>query len=693
MKIRYSLLSVAIAIACQPLMAEEADTAVQAVEHILVTSDFSVRNLQTLPASVSVVGQQEITARQAQHLEQILNVAPNVNFSSGASRGRFVQIRGIGERSQFAEPINPSVGFVIDEMDFSGIAAIGTLFDVQQVEVLKGPQATEFGAAALAGVIKIQTMEAGSDSPGRVSLSLAENNSWSAGVAQGGELTDKLLYRVSAQQYKSDGFIENLHLHRDDTGQRDELTSRLKLKYLANDDLTLALNYQYFDINNGYDAFTQTNDGKTRSDQPGYDKQQTHALSLQADWHLDWATLKAIGTWSDSEMQYGYDDDWLYDGYPGGYTAFDAYARERDTHSLELRLSSSASAKWFNGTTDWVLGVYSKNVDEVLTREYDYLDGVFRSDYEPQNHAIYVQTISQLNDKTRLTVGLRFDKFDIEYVDSDGFVASVSDDMLGGKLVLDHQVTEQTLVYAGVSRGYKAGGFNLDEQVSADKRNYAPEYSWNYELGVKGSNVDGDLTLHVAGFYMQRKDTQISDYQLIPSTGQAAEFIDIIANADIGTNYGLEVESRWQVNSNLGLYANLGWLRASFEDYTNAKGEYVNKRDQAQSPRYTFNLGMDWRLAENWHWHLETDGKDGFYFSDGHNEQADAEVLVHTRLSWQHNDWTVSLWGQNLFDREYHVRGFYFNNEPEDGYDQDNSRLYTQLGDGRLLGISVDYLF
>ncbi|MBN7821396.1 TonB-dependent receptor [Bowmanella yangjiangensis] len=693
MQTKYRYLSVAVALACQPVWADEINAELQAVEHIVVTSDFAVRNLQNVPASISVVGQNEIIARQAQHLEQILNVAPNVNFASGASRGRFVQIRGIGERSQFAEPINPSVGFVIDDMDFSGIAAVGTLFDVQQVEVLKGPQATEFGAAALAGVVKIQTVEAGNDSPSRVSLSLAENNSWSAGFAHGGELSDKLLYRVAAQQYQSNGFIENQYLGRDDTANRDELTSRLKLKYLASDNLTLALNYQYFDIDNGYDAFTQTNDGKTRSDQPGYDRQQTHALSLKADWRLDWATLSAIGSWSDSKMQYGYDDDWLYDGYPGGYTAFDAYARERDTHSLELRLASSATSKWFNDSTEWVVGAYSKKVDEVLTREYDYLDGIFRSEYQPDNQALYGQTISQLNDKTRLTVGLRYDHFDIDYLDSDGFVANVSDDMLGGKLVLDHQVNQQTMVYAGISRGYKAGGFNVDDQVSSARRNYAPEYNWNYELGVKGANAEGDLTLRVAGFYMQRKDTQVSDYELVASSGQAADFIDIIANADIGTNYGLEVESRWQVNNSLGLYANLGWLRASFKEYTNAKGEFVDKRDQAQSPRYTFNVGMDWQLADDWHWHVEADGKDGFYFSDGHNQQAHSEVLVHSRLSWQLGNWSLSLWGQNLFDREYHVRGFYFNNEPEDGYDQNKSKLYTQLGDGRMLGISLDYLF
>ena len=84
--------------------------------------------------------------RQAQHLEQLLNLAPNVNFSSGASRGRFLQIRGIGERSQFIEPLNPSVGILVDGIDFTGIAGAATTMDIAQVEILRGPHRARFMA-------------------------------------------------------------------------------------------------------------------------------------------------------------------------------------------------------------------------------------------------------------------------------------------------------------------------------------------------------------------------------------------------------------------------------------------------------------------------------------------------------------------------------------------------------------------
>ena len=98
---------------------------------------FRATPVDQLAGHVSVV-QPDQRGDVVNHLEEVLNQIPNVNFSSGASRGRFVQIRGIGERSQFSEPLNSSVGLIVDGVDLSGIGAAATLFDVEQVEVLRG---------------------------------------------------------------------------------------------------------------------------------------------------------------------------------------------------------------------------------------------------------------------------------------------------------------------------------------------------------------------------------------------------------------------------------------------------------------------------------------------------------------------------------------------------------------------------
>ena len=98
------------------------------IERITVSGDFRTATLDQLSASASVLSGNRLDSRQATYIDNVLSIAPNVNFAAGASRGRFIQIRGIGERSQFAEPINPSVSFLVDDFDFSGLAAAGVLF-------------------------------------------------------------------------------------------------------------------------------------------------------------------------------------------------------------------------------------------------------------------------------------------------------------------------------------------------------------------------------------------------------------------------------------------------------------------------------------------------------------------------------------------------------------------------------------
>ena len=268
------------------------------IETIQVTADYTVQNLQTMAASVSIVDNQQIEQRQARHIEQILNIAANVNFNSGASRGRFVQIRGIGERSQYAEPINPSVGLLVDDVDMSGLGGAATLFDVAQVEILRGPQSSNTGAAALAGMVKITTTEADASQTSLLTATAAGKDTFNLGLAHGGALTDKLFYRFAAQQFQSDGFVYNQYLDRHDTNGLDELTSRLKLRYLATEQLTLDMGLHFFDVDNGYDAFSLDNDGVTRSDEPGFDRQQTRAVDIKARWQQPWGEVLTIVTHS-----------------------------------------------------------------------------------------------------------------------------------------------------------------------------------------------------------------------------------------------------------------------------------------------------------------------------------------------------------------------------------------------------------
>ncbi len=197
------------------------------LEEVVVTAELRPAPLLGQIGSISVISARDIREREAQHLEGILNLAPNVNFAGGSSRARFFQIRGVGERSQFQEPLNPSIGLVIDGIDFSGLGGAGTMFDVQQVEILRGPQGTLHGANALAGLIDIRSGQPEAEPGLRVEAGAADYASWNAGVVSTGPLQgDALLYRLAVNRFQSDGFIENDYLDRDDTNGQDETTLR-----------------------------------------------------------------------------------------------------------------------------------------------------------------------------------------------------------------------------------------------------------------------------------------------------------------------------------------------------------------------------------------------------------------------------------------------------------------------------------
>ena len=214
-------LSLIILICGSPLAAADKE-----IEEVIVTSEFRNATLLDTAASITIFDDSIIKNRQAKHLEELLNLAPNVNFSSGASRGRFIQIRGIGERSQFIEPLNPSVGILVDGIDFTGIAGAATTMDIKQVEILRGPQGTLYGANALAGLINLTSNQPTENAQGKLSLAIGSHNTKTMAGAMGGSLSSDVNYRVAVQSHTSDGYITNDFLIKDDTDNIDELSLR-----------------------------------------------------------------------------------------------------------------------------------------------------------------------------------------------------------------------------------------------------------------------------------------------------------------------------------------------------------------------------------------------------------------------------------------------------------------------------------
>uniref|UniRef100_UPI004048BDAB TonB-dependent receptor plug domain-containing protein n=1 Tax=Rheinheimera sp. TaxID=1869214 RepID=UPI004048BDAB len=267
MRVLPSILSLAV---CSSfvVLASDAETA---IERISVQGDLRKQSVQQLAGSIAVVTEQDVKRTSAQHLDDVLSQFANVNFAAGASRGRYVQIRGIGERSEFVDTINPSVGILIDGIDYSGLGITG-ISDIAQLEVFRGPEASRFGANALAGMLNLTSKGPTATAEGKVSATLANYDSRQLAGQFSNSINSKLGYSLALEQQTSDGFIDNAFLNRDNTNNIDEFSGRFKLGYQASDKLTLQFIAHLTDQDNGYDAFSLDRNRTTLSDQPGQDQ-------------------------------------------------------------------------------------------------------------------------------------------------------------------------------------------------------------------------------------------------------------------------------------------------------------------------------------------------------------------------------------------------------------------------------------
>lgn len=672
---------------------------VDEIDEIVVTADLLGRSVEQLPGSISLLDDAQIETLAVQHFEELVNVVPNLNWSGDGHRARYFQIRGVGELEQYQGAPNPSVGFLIDDIDFSGIGTIATLFDIGRIEVLRGPQGSRYGANALAGLIYMQSVKPSADRNGRVQISAAEDDSRSAGIAFGGAFLDdeSMLFRISAQKHQSDGFRENVFLNRDDTNGRDETVVRGRLLLLPSETLEINIAALHTNIDNGYDAFALDNSYTVHSDKPGRDAQRSNGASVRFDWFSSQEmTLTSIMAFADSDIDFEFDADWGNDDSWGAFT-YDYVSRsgrKRKTLSQEFRLQTSTDAGF-----DWLAGVYAMQLEDSLSTvnqgEYfdpflniaDSLDDSFGSIYQADTVAAFGQVESQVGSDTRLAAGLRIERRVAAYDDTSGLVAAPSETMIGGELTLSHDLDSRNTVYASLSKGHKSGGFNLGV-VPGGRREFSEEALWNLELGLRGSLRKENVRFSTAVFLHRREDQQVrTSLQLI--AGDPASFVFFTDNAATGKALGLETDIEWFIDDAWRVYAHVGVLSATFDDYINDQASDLDGRRQAHAPGYTFAVGAAWQGQSGWFARVDVSGKDAFYFDVSHNEESDAYELVNARLGYGAESWSAQLWGRNLFDTDYAVRGFYFGNEPPDF----PNTLYTRLGDPRQFGITIDVRF
>lgn len=653
------------------------------IEEVVVTAELRAVALSEAAGSISLLTPDD-RADVVNHLEEVLARAVNVNIASGASRARFVQMRGIGERGQFAEPLNASVGLQIDGVDFSGIGTAATLFDVSQIEVLRGPQGTLYGANALAGLINVVTPASAKDWQSRAQFDLGNYGAQGVGAVISGPLNDTVGIRLSARKYRDDGFIDNVFLPSKSTDNHDESTVRLKL-----DGRSASLAWQLaagvVDVANGYDAFSLDNNRQTRSDQPGADEQTSRYLSARFEVNdLDWAQLIAAAGYTSSDVRYGYDEDWTYVGFhPYGYSSTDNYDREVKTVNLDLRWLSKGASK---DVPNWVVGIYLLDRDADLVRDYTWLEQSFTSRFALERRAVYGEFSLPMSELWTVSVGARAEIHQADYDDNAGVRFLPEDNLFGSRLKLERHFADNGLGYLSFSQGYKSGGFNTSGTLDADLRLFEPETLWNFEVGYKAKILQERGEIRLALFHMARADVQIATSIVRVRADGSSEFIEFTGNAASGVNQGLEAEIDLTFSERLLVSAGLGLLKTEYRDYVDAAGNNLDGREQAHAPGYQAYLTGRYEISERWFVSLALEAKDGYYFSDSHSAEADSYALVNAAIGYRVGRYSARLWGRNLTDADYPVRGFYFGNDPRNGY---TDTTWTQLGAPRQVGLSV----
>ena len=203
------LLQLTAAIFClfvlKTVFAEDASPLTPQVEEIIV-SGFRDETARNLNASITVLNQDTIDSATLVHFEELVQLVPNMNLSGEGSRARYFQLRGVGEREQYEGAPNPSVGFIVDDIDMSGVAGASSLFDIQQVDVLRGPQSTRYGSSAIAGLIFMKSTNPSPELEARVELTGGNDDTFAVGGALGGPMGEALSGRVSVHYYESNGF-------------------------------------------------------------------------------------------------------------------------------------------------------------------------------------------------------------------------------------------------------------------------------------------------------------------------------------------------------------------------------------------------------------------------------------------------------------------------------------------------------
>ncbi len=692
-----------------------ATTKQQALEEITVTAERRTQSVQSLGSSVSVLSGTELKARNTNDVFDLQYQTPSLQVTPqfGSSQLEF-SIRGVGFED-YASNNAPTVGVYVDEVAFPvPFATNGAIYDVQRVEVLRGPQGTLYGRNTTGGAVNFVLNKPTKDFHGGLDVQTGRFGATKVDGYLSGSITDNVQVRVAGETQQGGAWQ---HGPEDQLlGDTDRTSLRALIDYEANDTLKFELNlHGGIDRSDGLGTHlyapntalsllgegpvtpidTNRDDtvwgtspvfakeiGLTPNTKP-FNHVNTDGISLRADQDLGFATLTDLVSYDYAARKELGDFD------ASQQALADVYFNTRsDVFANELRLTSNSGDR-----LTYVFGIYYAN--QFLADNYD---GGFDQIYGIDTSVRYsqkVNTISgfgqasyKITDKLTATGGLRLEHENrklenfASYVLANGVVTnpnntagqSTSYTKPSGKVELQYVPFTNDMVYAEVSRGVKSGGFTTYNSgtPSVGTAPFKPETIWAYEIGNKFELPAAHLRFNLAAFYYQYQNEQIQGAVLNPTTG----LVGSILNAPRSHLYGGEIETFWTPIPHLTLTQSFGEAAGQFDRFSSLvsavphngvfSGIYENRAGEAlPSPKFTANGSIAYALdvgqyvvTEESDYSLRTTYNS--LFGTLYNVAGYTLVNASLTLTPVNGRWTLSAFGQNILNKQYDVDRNFF---------------------------------
>jgi len=662
-------------------------SALQKFERVTVRGS-KTKNLQLKNHYASEFNAHDFENFDIFHTENVWDFIPNLNTASGSNRLRFIQIRGIGERSEFDSVPTTSVGYYYDHIDLSGLSGIVASYDIENLQVLKGPQSHLFGDSSIGGNILIASQWQ-NENQSSVWTGFGSQNKFRTGAKTEVPLNENLSFKAGLQKQRSDGFINNIFLNKK-TSAQDEVFGTAGLSYRL-DGFDLRSSHIYANQSNGYDVWSITSDKfTTASDRPGKDSQETWGHSIELTKTLSKSSkLVLISSILKSDVLYSFDEDWgnnsMWNQVPGWSADYD-YNKTYDRKKENLHLKATYQKNINGGFLNFGLHHINRQDDSKIS---SFNDGAVRRSLQSSyksNHLAYLAGLEKnLNKNLKLNLNGRIEDQKITYSDSNDFAAKPKTRLYGFSASLNQKIKRHNLILT-LSRGFKGAGFNPEINLTREQQSYSPESLLNHELSWLFTNHS--MNFKTTLFYMNRSNQQIqTSSQDNPS--DPSDFTVFIDNAAKTKNYGLESEIDLFTNRPLNINLSLGLLKARFKKYE-LEGVNYSSRELAHAPLYTFAVASVYKFSSKWSTNVRLTGRDEFYFSNSHNQKSSSYALLSAGAQYKpFANTRVSIWGRNILNKKYAARGFYFGNEPPNF----EPRLYTQASAPLEYGLDVEISF